>query len=397
MPSGAPGSEPRLRIALIGAGRVAWTGHIPALQGLPEFELVAVHDLDARRLALLAERLPLVRAEPTPDRILDAGEVDAVIIATPPESHLELATQALERGLAVYLEKPMVRSVAEATELAAVVRRTSGRLAVGHQMRFHPTYRRLAGILNSGEIGVPYFIGFHWATNVKLDPEHLVPAGYDNYRWRWSDPTVGGGIVQDHLPHVVDLVRYWTGEEPDSTYAHTTNVARDLLDWDPAASRWEDFGIVLVRFGARLALRLETGTVGRSLSPIWSLGSGVGEWTQYGYVLGSRGQLVFDMLPWDSSENGRLAVWTVDAARQGRGWSYVEQPEPPRTTGSPSGASGLMFRDQLTAFAAFTRGQPSAIATVGDGMVSVAVVEAAYESASSNQTTPIRSPDGWAR
>jgi predicted dehydrogenase len=160
------------------------------------------------------------------------------------------------------------------------------------------------------------------------------------------------------------------------------NVARDRLDWPAETSVWEDFGLCIVRFSGNLLLRLETGVVGRSLSPIWSLGSGLGEWTEYGYMLGTRGQIVFDLLPWDSSENGRIALWELSSAAEGRGWTYIEQAEPARVAGSPAGASGAMFRHQLEAFAALIHGQPSEIAQGADGALAVAVVEAAYQSVS---------------
>ena len=123
-----------------------------------------------------------------------------------------------------------------------------------------------------------------------------------------------GGVVQDHLPHYVDLVTYWTGAVPTAVYAQVWNVGKDLLSWPSAESVWEDMGLVLTRFSSGFVLRLETGVVGRSLSPLWSLGSGIGEWTEYGYILGTSGQLLFDLLPWDSSENGRIAVWQLGRA-----------------------------------------------------------------------------------
>jgi len=58
----------------------------------------------------------------------------------------------------------------------------------------------------------------------------------------------------------------------------------------------------VVRFSKGLVMRFETGTTGRSLSPLWSMGSGIGEWTEYGYILGTKGQLLFDLMP--CIENG---------------------------------------------------------------------------------------------
>jgi predicted dehydrogenase len=260
-------------------------------------------------------------------------------------------------------------------------------LLVGYEKRFHPTFDKVRSIIREGLIGTPYYCGAHWASNVKLDPERLVPDGfYPGYQWRWRDRTVGGGIVQDHLPHYVDLMRDWMDIAPVAVYAQTMNVACDLLGWSPDNSVWEDLGLVVVRFSNGFILRFETGTVGRGLSPIWSLGSGIGEWTEYGFIFGTQGQLVFDLLPWDSSENGRIAIWRLAlATREGRGWTYIEQPEPNRRCGSPAGASHVMFSSQIREFARAIKGGPTRAATGEDGATGVDAVESAYESAKSHK------------
>jgi predicted dehydrogenase len=250
---------------------------------------------------------------------------------------------------------------------------------VGHEKRFHPSLERVRTLLEGDAIGEPFFCGVHWASAAKLDPDRLAPEGFrQGYEWRWRDPLVGGGLVQDHLPHYIDLLRYWTGREPEALYAHCSNVARDFLGWSPGDSVWEDLAVALVRFAGGLAVRFETSVVGRSLSPIWSLGAGLGEWTEYGYLLGPRGTLLFDLLPWDSSEHGRIALWQVDrAAGKGVGWSYVEQPEPGRRAG---GAASAMFLAQAEAWADAIDGRESRIARGIDGAVGVAAAEAAYRS-----------------
>jgi predicted dehydrogenase len=340
-------------------------------------------DRDSHRLEVAAGRFGGVPTHTDLARFLSTPGLQAVIVATPPDSHLDLALAALDHRLHTLVEKPMARTASECNRLVDCAKARQVALAVGHEKRFHPTFERVRELVSVGTIGDVFYCGVHWAASVKLDPKHMIPAGYESgYRWRWEQSSAGGGIIHDHLPHYVDLLRHWTKTEPEGVYAHTMNVARDRLDWPAETSVWEDFGLCIVRFSGNLLLRLETGVVGRSLSPIWSLGSGLGEWTEYGYMLGTRGQIVFDLLPWDSSENGRIALWELSSAAEGRGWTYIEQAEPARVAGSPAGASGAMFRHQLEAFAALIHGQPSEIAQGADGALAVAVVEAAYQSVS---------------
>jgi predicted dehydrogenase len=319
--------------------------------------------------------------------MLQNARPDAVVIATPPDSHLELALACIEAGVHLLIEKPLAPTAVEAERIVQAADAHGVRIAVNYEKRFHPSLARVGELLRRNSIGVPYFAGVHWAATVKLAPESFIPAGFERgYRWRWSNKTIGGGIVQDHLPHYLDLFRHWTGSTPISVYAHTFNVARDYLRWSPEDSVWEDFGIILTRFSNDLVVRLETGTTGRSLSPVWSLGSGIGEWTEYGYVLGTKGQLLFDLLPWDSSENGRVVLWELDRSLQsGTGWTFLEQPEPARREGSPAGAAHEMFSRQLREFAQLVRGESTNIAVGFDGVLGVAAVEAAYQSAKTRQ------------
>jgi predicted dehydrogenase len=375
-------------VGVVGTGVAALTAHLPALSASRRFELVAMLDTAPDRLEPAAGRFPEARGCVEPEEFFALPGLDAVVIATPPDSHASLASEALRRGKHVLVEKPLARSVEECDSLIELAVKRGLTLCVGLEKRFHSTLEQVRGLLESGVVGDPFYCGVHWASAAKLDPARLIPDGFDHgYRWRWGNRSIGGGLLHDHLPHYVDLLRHWTGLEPESVYCHCANVARDKLRWSPEDSVWEDFGLVVVRFSGGLAMRFETSVVGRSLSPIWSLGSGAGEWTEYGYFLGTRGALVFDLLPWDSSEHGRIALWQLEAAtRERHGWTYIEQPEPRRRAG---GAAEAMFLAQTEAWADAIEGRETRIARGYDGAVCVAAVEAAYRSSRTRAEAPV--------
>lgn len=386
----------RIGLGVIGVGVAARTGHLPAASESSDFQILAILDRDTGQLQSAASRFAVSHVCTNADEFYAVPGLQAVVIATPTESHRELAEAAIRQRKHVLVEKPLARTVEECGRLIALAAEHKVVLAVGHEKRFHPTFQRVRELLVGGAIGQPYYCGVQWASCAKMDPAHLVPEGfYRGYKWRWEDPAAGGGILQDHLPHYVDLLRYWTGAEPTAIYAQTMNIARDLLRWSPDDSAWEDFALAVVRFSSGFLLRFETGTVGRSLSPIWSLGSGLGEWTEYAYLLGSEGQLLFDMLPWDSSENGRIMLWRTErATREGLGWTYIEQPEPVRRRGSPAGAAAEMFGTQLREWAGAMRGDSTQIATGRDGAITVAVVEAAYHAAQTGREWEVSMESG---
>ncbi|HLJ90352.1 MAG TPA: Gfo/Idh/MocA family oxidoreductase [Candidatus Angelobacter sp.] len=373
----------KIGVGVIGLGVAALSAHLPAIVDSDQFELVALCDRDPARLEYATRRWAVGRASIDPDDVLRAPGLDAVIVATPPDSHFPLALATIAKGKHLLVEKPLAPTLSESKTMVETAAKHGVHLLVGYEKRFHPTLRRVRSLLQDKTIGIPYYGGVHWASNAKMDPEHLVPEGYlSGYHWRWKNPSVGGGIIQDHLPHYVDLFRYWLDTTPVAIYAQTMNVARDLLGWKAKESVWEDLGLAVIRFSNGFLLQFETGTVGRSLSPLWAQGSGIGEWTEYGYIFGTEGQILFDLLPWDSSENGRIALWQLKSAvHNGVGWSYVEQNEPKRREGSPSGAAHEMFSGQLQEFARAITGEHSRCATGEDGLIGVAAVEAAYQSA----------------
>lgn len=123
-----------LRMAVVGVGHLG-RHHARLLAGMPDVSLVGVVDIDAARAAEIAAAANTVAH--TDWRALD-GQVDAVCVAVPTESHLEVAQGLIARGIHVLVEKPLARSVAEADTLIAAAAAAGVRLATGHTERFNP-------------------------------------------------------------------------------------------------------------------------------------------------------------------------------------------------------------------------------------------------------------------
>jgi predicted dehydrogenase len=90
--------------------------------------------------------------------VLAAGDVDAVVLATPAVAHAAQAQAALAAGKHVFVEKPMALSVADATATSAAATRAHKTLMVGHLMLYHPGYERLRQLVRGGEIGDVYYV-----------------------------------------------------------------------------------------------------------------------------------------------------------------------------------------------------------------------------------------------
>jgi len=144
-------ADGRVRLGVIGLGTVAQAVHLPLLgRHRDRFRVTAVCDLSAELSAAVSERFGLGAAARcrSAAELLDGGLVDAVLILTS-GSHGAVAAAALERGLAVFCEKPLAYTLAEADELAAVAGRTGAPLQLGYMKLYDPAVRRAAAELAS--------------------------------------------------------------------------------------------------------------------------------------------------------------------------------------------------------------------------------------------------------
>jgi predicted dehydrogenase len=141
-----------VRLAVIGVGHLG-KHHARILSSLPDIDFVAAVDVIAERAHAAVAG---TGAEPLTDARALLGRVDAVVVAVPTASHLEVARPFLEGGVHVLVEKPMAASVAEADELVSLSTASGACLAVGHTERFNPAIQAALPILQR-----PRFIEVH--------------------------------------------------------------------------------------------------------------------------------------------------------------------------------------------------------------------------------------------
>ncbi|WTW95685.1 Gfo/Idh/MocA family oxidoreductase [Streptomycetaceae bacterium NBC_01309] len=134
-----PVSSQPVRLAVVGAGTISQSVHLPAVHRLAGlFELAAVCDLSHSRAAAVAARNGLgVRATSDYAEILDAADIDAVLLATP-GTHARDARAALDAGKHVLAEKPLCLTTAEAAELGALAAAKGLVLQVGYMKMYDP-------------------------------------------------------------------------------------------------------------------------------------------------------------------------------------------------------------------------------------------------------------------
>lgn len=216
-----------LRVGIIGTGLIA-KEHAKAISMIPgSATLIAAADVVPKRLHEFcsASQVPL-RYESAEGLIADP-DVQLVAITTPPAAHESLTVTALDAGKYVLCEKPLAHSLASASRIATAANRHPGRLAVSHQMRYDPSFRRLIWLCRNKWIGE--------IQSVLVERHSYIPhTNHGAGGWWGSWKVAGGGVLMTQLIHEMDLLLQAIGRplsvsaEMDTRY---TNIeSEDYVD-----------------------------------------------------------------------------------------------------------------------------------------------------------------------
>ncbi|GLS31192.1 Predicted dehydrogenase [Mesorhizobium albiziae] len=261
------------RIAVLGCGY--WgSNHIRTLKSLGA--LYAVSDANlARAEGFASEQECLAIA---PDELVTRTEVDAIVMALPPQFHAEYAIKAVESGKDVLVEKPIALTVADAERAVSVAEANKRIFMVGHVLRFHPAFERLKELIDSGELGEVKYIHSHRLGLGKFHTEN--------------------DALWDLAPHDLSMILAITGTEP----LEIRGEGAALLD------HLSDFAHLHMRFPNGLRSHLFTSRLNpyreRRLT-----------------VVGTRAMAVFDDVePWER----KLAVYRHAVWQDSGQWAFTQ-------------------------------------------------------------------------
>jgi predicted dehydrogenase len=203
-----------LRGAIIGFGNVAVHGHVPGWRRRRDVEIVAVTDTRPAQRALLEAHVPGAAWRTSAETLLAEPALDFVDICAPPSSHAPLIRAALERGLHVLCEKPLVSAPGELAPLAGLARAKGRVLHTVHNWHHAPIVRRTRELVGQGRIGRVTRVV--WET---LRTRPAATSGDEDRNWRLDPAIAGGGVLTDHGWHVFYVVQRWIGEAPRTVSA----------------------------------------------------------------------------------------------------------------------------------------------------------------------------------
>jgi predicted dehydrogenase len=327
-------SKQVVKFGLVGAGGIAHA-YVQAFAQTEFAELVAITDLRLEAAVAMAEAAKC-QAFQTHQEMIEAVELDAVIICTPPITHPNICIELLEQGKHILCEKPFSIDAKSALAMKEAAMRSGVMITMASKFRYAEDVIRAKGIVESGILGE--IVLFENAFTARVDMSH---------RWN-ADPAIsGGGVLIDNGTHSVDIMRYFLGPLAEIQVVEGKRVQG-----------------LAVEDTVRIFAKSETGVMG-NIDLSWSINK---ELDYYLRIYGSNGTV---SVGWQESKYRQSTSqdWIVF----GKGYNKVQS-----------------FQSQIENFSkAIARQEPLRI-TIEDAIASVKVMEAAYQSLNQNHWTMIQ-------
>jgi predicted dehydrogenase len=276
-----------IRVVLIGYGYAGRTFHAPLIRATSGLELVAIQSSSPERVH--ADLPGIVAVSSLEDAISAA---DLVVVATPNDTHVPIATAALRAGKHVVVEKPLAPTLAEARDLVSLAQRHGRVLAPFQNRRWDGDFLALSDLLSRSVLG---------------DVAHF-ESHFDRYRpqvrrrWR-EDPGTAAGLWYDLGPHLVDQALQLFGL-PD-------RVVASMASQRPGAQT-DDWAHAILEYG-RLRAVLHASVLAAGRSPRFIVHGQSGSWVKYG-VDPQEQQLMAALRPGGDAGGERERAIYVDGA-----------------------------------------------------------------------------------
>ena len=328
----------KLKFALIGTGGIAQT-YAQAFQTSECCKLIAVADINQDSAKAFAEPFG-ARSFSDYKSLAENSEIDAVIIATPPDSHPEIAMYFMTRGVHVFCEKPLCLSSAEAVQMIETAEKTGVKFTMASKFRYVEDVIKAKSMVASGVLGE--VVQFENAFTAKVDMSK---------RWNSDKRVAGGGVLIDNGTHSVDIIRYFLGAIEEILALETGGTQNLSVDEN-----------------VKLLAKTKNG-IAASVDLTWGINK---ELPNFISIYGTNGTL---HIGWRESKYklNTSPDWIIF----GKGYDKVQA-----------------FRSKIENFAHAIQGKEELLIKPEDALASVEVIEAAYRSLNQNLWTRVEDSKG---
>ncbi len=196
-----------IKWGIIGVGNVTEVKSGPAFYKTEGSELVAVMRRNAKKAADYAKRHNVAKWFSDASELINSTEIDAVYIATPPDSHARYAIEAMRAGKPVYVEKPMARNFAECREMLKVSEETGMPIWVAYYRRTLPAFLKAKELIETGAIGKPLMVIIKLYKQAAERNQSI-----EEMHWHVFPEIAGAGHFFDLASHQFDFLDFILGE-----------------------------------------------------------------------------------------------------------------------------------------------------------------------------------------
>ncbi len=219
----------KLKLGVIGTGRIGKVHIATLVQSVAQAEVVAVADIDLKAAQEVAATFGISTVFADYQEVINHPEVEAVVICSPTDTHAQYIVEIAKAGKHIFCEKPIDLSLEVIQGALEAVAKAGVKLMVGFNRRFDPNFLKIKQLVEAGKIGVPHILKI-----TSRDPAPP-PAEYS---------AVSGGMFMDMTIHDFDMARYIVGSEVTEVY---TNAAV-LVDPEIGKAGDVDTAIITLTF-----------------------------------------------------------------------------------------------------------------------------------------------------
>lgn len=355
-------SNQTVRIGIAGCGWIAEKAHIPAFRCLEGVKICSLFDVDGYKAENISTKYHIRRIYDHYDEFLNSG-IDAVVIATPNDTHVEYSIRALERGIHVLCEKPAAITTAEILSVVKAAENNHGIYVPGFVNRFRYDIGKMREMVSQNEIGDIISVKAGW-----LRKSGMPRPG----TWFTNKLHSGGGVLIDLGSHVIDICSmFFENTSPTGVSLSTRTECKKVLK---AGAEWfstgaknlmpidvEDTAIGTIKLSADKSIEFELS---------WS--APVKADCTYFTITGTQGEIKLKTL--FGFSNDRL--WDKDSLRiRDRNSEDFEIP-----VNREINSTSLAFYDMARFFVNVIRGKAQHAVTEQDALKNVDIIEALYKS-----------------
>jgi predicted dehydrogenase len=252
--------QKEIRLGLIGCGGIGEL-RAAAIKRLPAHRMVSLSDIDQDRAqAVSAKYGGTVEADWR--QLIKSGDLDAVVISTPPHLHASMCIAALEAGKHVLCEKPLARTPDECRRILEAAAQNDRFVATGFNYRFYPSIEKARALFDAGVIGELDHVRSYTGYSAK---DH-------NHAWLHDVDVMGGGALRDNGIHLIDLTQYFLGNVAevrgftldhvwgfkgceDNGFALLRNKAGKIASLQASWTEWRGYRFLIEIYGKRGCIR----------------------------------------------------------------------------------------------------------------------------------------------